>query len=419
MHLILTSIGTDGDILPFIGLGITLRARGHAVTLVASAHYQSLATASDLSFQPLVSVEENQDLFDHPDFWRPTKTGPLSARWGLRYLERQFELLSRLVRDDTVIVSNPGVFAAALVSEKRGCPLANLILQPWLIPSSMAPPLMPGLGALHGAPPFVWKLFWRFLDFYGAVLIGRDLNRFRARLGLKPMHRIFRNWLSPQLVVGLFPDWYGPPQSDWPKQIHLTGFPLSDGRTSRVLPEEVSHFCESGSPPVVFTFGTGMRHSASLFRLASEVIARTGLRAIFLTKHRDQLPEPLSSSICHCEFASFQQLFPKCSAVVHHGGIGTVSQAMKAGVPQLILPICFDQSDNGARVSRLGVGDWLNTRRQSPQRVAQSLTALLRPEVRQRCLEFKSRLDDTDQLEQTAGTIESLGRLKTRVTRSD
>jgi len=108
------------------------------------------------------------------------KTGSLSAKWGMRFLERQYELLSSLIQSHTVIVSNPGVFAAAMACEKHGCPLATLILQPWMIPSSIAPPLMPGLGAMQHAPRFVWKLFWRSLDFYGAVLIGRDLNRFRS-----------------------------------------------------------------------------------------------------------------------------------------------------------------------------------------------------------------------------------------------
>ena len=405
MHVILTSIGTDGDIYPFIGLGQKLKAMGHAVTLAVSEHYQPLAIQHGFQFSSLVSSEENWELFDHPDFWNPVKTGPLAAKWGLKHLPRQYELMLSLIQSDSVIVANPGVFAARLASEKTGCPIVSLILQPWIIPSSIAPPMMPGLHAMRRAPRIFWDLFWRSLDLYGAMLIGRGLNRFRASLGLKPMRRIFRNWLSSQLAIGMFPDWYGPRQPDWPRQIQIAGFPLSDGRKDPVLPNEVLRFCETGKPPVVFTFGTGMRHSAPLFRLAVEAMALTDLRAIFLTKHRDQLPDPLPSNIFHCEFASFHRLFPHCSAVVHHGGIGTSSQAMAAGKPQLILPICFDQADNGERVRRLQVGDWLSTRRQQPNQVAQALSRLQSPEIRQQCEMIRSRLDQTDGLAVAAQKI--------------
>ena len=80
MHVLLVSVGTDGDIFPYVGLGVALRARGHSVTLVASEHYEPLATRHGFAFAALVSAEENRELFEHPDFWNPLKTAPLMAR---------------------------------------------------------------------------------------------------------------------------------------------------------------------------------------------------------------------------------------------------------------------------------------------------------------------------------------------------
>ena len=80
MHVLLVSVGTDGDIFPYVGLGVALQARGHTVTLVASEHYEPLATSHGFAFAPLVSSEENRELFEHPDFWKPLKTAPLMAR---------------------------------------------------------------------------------------------------------------------------------------------------------------------------------------------------------------------------------------------------------------------------------------------------------------------------------------------------
>src|SRR5688572_14686071 len=205
MHVILVTVGTDGDVFPYVGLGAKLRSRGHEVTLTASAHYEPLATAHGFAFRALVSTEENRELFEHPDFWKPLKTAPLMARWGVRFIRRQYDLLSKLVGADAVLVASPGVFAAALVHEKAGTPLVHLILQPWMIPSSIAPPIMPGFTFLRGAPRPVWEMFSRVLDGVGYVLVERSLNPVRASLGLKPIRRVFRNWLSPQLVLGLFP----------------------------------------------------------------------------------------------------------------------------------------------------------------------------------------------------------------------
>ncbi len=408
MHVVLISVGTDGDIFPYVGLGAALRAREHSVTLAASEHYGALAEKQGFAFHALVSTEENRELFEHPDFWKPLKTAPLMARWGVRFIRRQYHLLSKLATRETMLVANPGVLAASLVHETRGVPLANLILQPWMIPSSISPPIIPGVTWLAHAPRPVWKVFARGIDVFGDILIGRELNRLRAELGLKPMRRILSNWLSRQLVIGMFPDWFGAPQADWPSQIRLVGFPMTDGEPNQALPPEVLNFCHAGKPPVAFTFGTGMAHSAGLFQEAMEACAILGARGIFLTKYRNQLPDTLPATVLHCDFAPFQKLFPHCAAVVHHGGIGTVAKAMAAGLPQLIHPQCFDQIDNGMRVKRLGAGDCLRTKRSGGKKIAAALTALMTEEARTRCRKLVTRFDKVDAFATSAGLLEKL-----------
>jgi UDP:flavonoid glycosyltransferase YjiC (YdhE family) len=408
MHVVLVSIGTDGDIFPYVGLGAALQARGHRITLAASEHYEPLARRYGFAFHPLVSAKENDELFGHPDFWKPRKTAPLLARWGVRFIRRQYELLSKLVTPDTALVANPGVFAASLVHEKFGVPLTNLILQPWMIPSSIAPPIIPGFSLLAHAPRPVWKLFARSIDVFGDNLMGPELNGLRAELGLKLMRRILSNWLSRQLIIGMFPDWFGQPQADWPSQVRLVGFPLFDGVQNDALPPEVLEFCRAGKPPVAFTFGTGMAHSAGLFRTALEACEILGARGILLTKYRDQLPDSLPPSVLHCTFAPFQKLFPHCAAVMHHGGIGTVAKAMAAGIPQLIRPLCFDQIDNGMRTKRIGAGDCLRARRSNGKQVATALTALMTEESRSSCCQLMARFDKTDAFATSVRLVEKL-----------
>ena len=391
MHAILVTIGTDGDVFPYIGLGLRLRERGHTVTLVASGHYEAKAVAHGFGFRALISEAENHELFSNPDFWHPLKTASLSAKWGIRFIERQYRLLSGIASEgDAVLVANPGVFAAGLVHETQGCPLASLLLQPGLLPSISAPPVMPMANLPRWPKPLV-RLFWRVLDGVGDRLVGPELNRIRAGIGLKPTRRLFSNWLSRQLVVGMFPEWYGPPQTDWPEAIRLVGFPLFDGAKAPVLPPEAEAFCRAETPPVAVTFGTEMMHASEVFRVLIEAITRLGLRCILLTKYRRQLPAALPASVLHCEFAPFQKLFPLCAAVVHHGGIGTTARALATGTPQLILPFCFDQMDNGARVERLGAGLSVNFKPGRQAVIEAALQRLLTPQSVETCGQVRRR----------------------------
>ena len=84
--------------------------------------------------------------------------------------------------------------------------------------------------------------------------VAPQLNQWRRELGLPPVTRVFRDWIhSPQRVIGLFPDWFGVPQPDWPASLRLTGFPLFDDHGSTDLPASLSKFLDGGPPPLLFT----------------------------------------------------------------------------------------------------------------------------------------------------------------------
>ena len=169
MHAILASIGTDGDVIPYVGLGAQLRARGHRVTLASSEQYRPLAEAHDLSFLPLISAAESDALLGNPDFWDPLKGAWVAARWGAGLIERQYALLAGAAADpEAVLAAVPALFAARLVQETHSRPLASVVLQPWMIPSTSAPPVMPGgLSLPPGSPRPVGDLYWRLIDVAG------------------------------------------------------------------------------------------------------------------------------------------------------------------------------------------------------------------------------------------------------------
>jgi UDP:flavonoid glycosyltransferase YjiC (YdhE family) len=411
MHVILATVGTDGDVFPHLGLGAVLRSRGHRVTLAAPEPYRTRALALGLEFCALVSNEETCRMLADPDLWHPIKSGRMMARWGGPMVARQFEALASCARDpDTAIVANPGVLAARLVQEKLDVPMASLLLQPGLLPSSSAPPEMPGgLTIQKWFPSWLRGIYWLAVDMAGYLLVARSLNPVRAELGLAPVRRLFRWWLSPELVIGLFPSWYAAPQPDWPRQLRLTGFGRFDGVKSE-LPDDLKEFCESGSPPVAFTLGTGMAHAAWFFRSASATCMNLGVRGLLLTRYTELVPGNLPPSVRHWAFAPFRQILPLCSAVVHHGGVGTTAAALEAACPQLILPLAWDQPDNAARVTRLGVGITLRSRQRTTGHMTRALARLLTSEMRVRCVEISALAGDGNGLERAAGLVEGLAR---------
>jgi rhamnosyltransferase subunit B len=131
MHVILATLGTDGDVFPHLGLGAALRARAHRVTLAAPETYRARAHALGLEFVPLVTAEEVDRMLADPDLWHPLRSGRMMARWGSPMIPRQYESLAALAREPgSVLVANPGVMVARLVQEMLGCPTASLLLQP-------------------------------------------------------------------------------------------------------------------------------------------------------------------------------------------------------------------------------------------------------------------------------------------------
>jgi rhamnosyltransferase subunit B len=183
----------------------------------------------------------------------------------------------------------------------------------------------------------------------------------------------------PDLSVTLFPEWFAPTQPDWPKPLYRADFPLFDPNPNAALSPELERFLEDGqgARPVVFTHGTGNTQSRAYFGHARAAVELLGLRAIFLTPHREQLPPDLPPSILWQDYVPLSRLLPRAMVLIHHGGIGTTAEALRAGTPQLVVPLAHDQFDNAARVAALGVAFRATASRLDGVRLARALEQLL------------------------------------------
>jgi UDP:flavonoid glycosyltransferase YjiC (YdhE family) len=157
----------------------------------------------------------------------------------------------------------------------------------------------------------------------------------------------------------------------------LTGFSLYDDPLASDAPGDRARVLDGGPAPVVFTPGSGRVHEKRFFEVAIEASRRLGRPALLLTRFRQQLPPALPPHARHVPYFPLGELLPRAAAIVHHGGIGTCAQALRAGTPQLIMPSLFDQLDNAARVRRLGAGASLSRRRFRPGIVERALRDMI------------------------------------------
>lgn len=415
MNVILVTHGTAGDVLPFVGLGKRLAARGHRVTLLANAHFQSLADDGGLDFVPIGTEEDFRKPFEDPSIWKPSRGVETLGRQMAECMRPQYQaILERYVPGETVVAASGAAFGARIAQDKLGAPTATIALQPAVFRSVFRTPVVAGLPrAAVRLPRFAKRLAFRAVDIIGdRIFRAAEINAFRGELGLQPVRHVIRDWwLSPQRVIGLFPAWYAPPQPDWPAQTRLTGFPLYDQSTeSEPLPKLAEAFLSAGDKPIVFTPGSAMMHGQGFCDAIVHACRALGRRGLLLSRHgKDWLGAP-TDSVAYFDYLPLSLVLPRAAALVHHGGIGTLSQGLRAGIPQLIMPMMVDQPDNGEHLRRLGLGDWVDPKSFRGPAVTRALRHLLgSSEVAQQCSVVADRFQGRHPLEDTCDLLEQLG----------
>lgn len=389
MKILIGAAGSLGDTLPFVALGLALQRRGHEVRLFASESYAG--HAAGLPFTPVASVAETDAVLHDP---RVTDSRGGLALIGEAFavaLPRAFEAMrAEVIPGQTLAVGSTLSFATRLLKDALGVPTATVHLAPSVFRSVHQPPHLGPHGLLGRLPASLQRAAWWLMDrLVLDRLFTRPFNAYRRQLGLGPVDRLFDQWLHrADVTLGLFPPWFAPPQADWPAGLVCPGFPLYDNGEAHPLAAELEAFLAAGEPPVGFTSGTANATSHGFFAASAAACALSGRRGLLITKVGAQLPAPLPPGVMHVPYAPFSQLLPRLAAFVHHGGIGTTSQALRAGVPQLVRPMAYDQFDNAHHVQRLGVGARLLPAAYAPPAVAQALEHLIGDRTRHaRCAE--------------------------------
>ena len=408
--ILFCTIGSTGDVNPFIGIGKELKKRGFRVVLITSQYFATQARSVGLDFFGLGSAEDYQSIIQDPDLWSPDKGFKVFAeRVVFPIMEPAYEIIAGFDPSNTLLVAQGQFFAAHIAHEKLGFPFVTIHLQPAAFRSVHEFPLLP----VKLPPPLIRGLFSLIDALLLDKLFAPNINRFRQRLDLPVIKKIFGGWMhSPQKNLGLFPDWFAHPQPDWPPQTQLTSFVYYDKQSgNEELPRELQTFLSAGSAPIIFTAGTAMKHADQFFLDCIEACQRLGRRGILLTQHPEQLPAELPENIQHFAYLPFSKVLPQALALVHHGGIGTTAQAIAAGIPQVIRPMAHDQPDTAARVEKLGIGVSLSTKKFNATSLAEKLKVLITSQaVLDLCKAYAERINPDQSLNETCTIIEKFSR---------
>ncbi|MGE3244189.1 MAG: glycosyltransferase [Pirellulales bacterium] len=412
-QFIISAIGSYGDVHPMIGLGTALAQRGHRVKLISNPYFADVIEAAGLELLPVGTRENYIELSQHPDLWHPIRGSKLvisKAAGG--FVRPIYELVTdHYEPGETVLCAHALDLGSRVAAEKLAAPLVAVDFAPGMIWSVYDSPKLKGALTGPRVPIWVKRLqYWASDTLFVNPLIGKPLNGLRSELNLAPVRRVFSYWLhTATMVLGMFPDWFGPPQPDWPANVRLTGFPLWDAHPEAELSREVEDFLAAGDAPIAFSPGSANREAHEFFQTATDACQQLGRRGILLTKYADQLPAKLPPTVRHFGFVPLSRLLPRTAALVHHGGIGTCAQGLAAGVPQLVRPMAFDQFDNSRRLVRLGVGEEISVKAFRTPAVAAALDRLLSsPTVAANCRTLAERCDGPASLTAACVALEEL-----------
>lgn len=400
---VFTTLGSLGDLHPYIAVARILRQRGHEAVIATCEEYREIVDGEGLGF---VSVRPGfAEMGDYQTLVGQvlhSRRGPsfLIKRLVMPYLRLSYDALWSVSEDADLLVSHPLTVTMPLVAEKRGLPWLATVLAPMSIMSCDDPPTIATAEWFRsirklGAAPYRFLFGLAKWQAYGWE---KPLREFRRELGLPPQNQfaLFEGQFSPIRNLALFDAQLAPPQADWPAHTRVCGSPIYDGGPpDPAIVAELEKFLEEGEPPIVFALGSSAVWIAGNFwDFAVAAARRLNRRAILITG--PQVPDKLPDGIKAFSYLPYSIVFRHAAVVVHTAGIGTLSRAMRSGRPQLIVPVAFDQPDNARRTQALGVGRILPFRKVTSDRLFAALDDLLANGHYAQCAADLARALDTD-----------------------
>jgi sterol 3beta-glucosyltransferase len=413
--------GSEGDINPFVALASGLSKAGHRVTLAITSadrkDYNGIADGFGFGLGNIDYIGRSEEHLNDIGKRLIETSKPLD-QLKLIYDEMfepgvaaMYETAQGLCDENDLLIGHFIHHPLHTAAEKSGKPYLTVTLNHFGIPTRLAPPAgMPNLG------PWFNGLAWKFSEKMLNRILLPFVNGLRRKEGMAGVGTFRDVWESPLRNLIAVSPLFCPPRKDWGENQKVCGFfRMDEGATTYGAPEGLTNFLHDGSPPVYMTLGSmmGTENNALLMdettRLLVDAARIAGCRAVIQSKWEHVTAIPEDRSIFRVHFAPYMEVFPKCAAVVHHGGAGTTQTATLCGCPSIVIAHIPDQFFWGSELRRLGIGaKVLNRRSATPHKIANELRRVLGdPSMAEKTKRIGEKLKDEDGVTRAVKIIEN------------
>jgi len=360
MHLSIVAVGSRGDVQPYLALGRGLQVAGFQVQICADRLFEGLVRSTGQVFAPVTAAPVDLMQQNLSRYGGPVKL--------MGWLERHFKPLARqffsdlesVTRHTDAILYSTLAFAGYHVAEKHGIPALGVYNVPITPTHAFQCPSFPLAPAWLPFKRFYNWFSFRFSNQVFIYMIKPIVNECRRDvLGLKTLPASFYRRLDVShlpIVYGFSPNLL-PRPADWGEWLQVSGHWFLDDHVEWQPPEDLLRFLGAGKPPIYVGFGSMVDEQIEhATRIVLGALQRTGQRGILLGGWGGLGKGDLPETILRLDSVSHHWLFPRVSAVVHHGGAGTTATGLLHGRPTVVVPFFADQPFWGDRVHRLGCG---------------------------------------------------------------
>lgn len=356
MKTLILTIGSRGDVQPYIALGAGLRRAGHRVTLATLEAFAPQARAHGLGFHPLRGEFLELLQTNAGKAAVAGKGNPLALLRQVMPMLRQMLVDAQAAAADAdMVLYHPKALSGYSLAEARGIPASLALPLPLYSPTAAFPsPILP----IATLGPALNRLSHRAMVWLTSASVRGMVNRWRKEaLGLGPVRDELTLHGRPVLRLYGYSPAVVPTPADWDASSVATGYWRLDAPEAWQPPEALRTFLAAGPAPVYIGFGSMPTQDAQkTTATVVDALRRAGQRGVLATGWGGLAGAELPPELYMLDEAPHDWLFPQMAAVVHHGGAGTTGAGLRAGVPTVICPFFGDQPFWGRRVAELGVG---------------------------------------------------------------
>ena len=352
LRVVLATVGSRGDVQPMLAIAQTLVRRGHVPLIAAPPNFEHWVRGLGFDFAPL-GADIQVFLAEHGAVMtgNPVKMLQAMSRFFAEQIPLQVEQLAPACRGADAIMSAGLAFAAPSVAEHLRLPLLCVLYTTCVLPSSQHPPAMV---PWHGLPNWLNDLLWRADHLLVDSLVRGTLNTARAGIGLPPVDDLRRHLCEETPLVIAADEVLFPPDPLWQGRYPHANFIFFDDPAP--LDPDLEAWLADGEAPVFVGFGSMSGEGTDrVERMIAEAGSATRRRCIVGAGWAGLGAGALPPGWRGVREAPHALLFPRTAVVVHHGGSGTTAQALRAGVPQVLLPLILDQFHHAHRLHLAGI----------------------------------------------------------------